>query len=116
MPPDHSPTDWRTEPTRLPLPIASLAPLAPVCSASSPEEGPCPVCPHLAERFEPVRRAAYWEAMHKKAVARERLLQQENQELQARIRYLQQQLYGKKSESSSRQPSAQTSPSPRPKG
>jgi transposase len=69
------------------------------CSASEPEDGPCPVCPHLAERFEPFRRAAYWEAMHHKALDRERELQAENQQLQARIRYLEQQLYGKKSES-----------------
>jgi transposase len=37
--------------------------------------------------------------MHQRAVARERLLKEENQQLQARIRYLEQQLYGKKTES-----------------
>jgi transposase len=37
--------------------------------------------------------------MHQRAVERERLLQAENQQLQARVRYLEQQLYGKKSES-----------------
>jgi transposase len=37
--------------------------------------------------------------MHKKAKQREQDLKEENQQLQARIRYLEQQLYGKKSES-----------------
>ena len=37
--------------------------------------------------------------MHQKALERERLLKEEKQQLQARIRYLEQQLYGKKSES-----------------
>ena len=39
--------------------------------------------------------------MHAKAKEREQLLQQEKLDLQARIRYLEQQLYGKKSEASS---------------
>ena len=30
----------------------------------------CPARPHLAERFEPFRRAAFWEAMHEKAKRR----------------------------------------------
>lgn len=37
--------------------------------------------------------------MHQRARERERILEQEKQELQARVRYLEQQLYGKKSES-----------------
>ncbi|MGF1581649.1 MAG: hypothetical protein ACFCD0_20160, partial [Gemmataceae bacterium] len=47
---------------RVALPVANAAPLD--CSAARPEDGPCPVCPHLLEQFEPYRRAAYWEAMH----------------------------------------------------
>jgi transposase len=39
--------------------------------------------------------------MHHRAIAREHALQQENQQLQARIRYLEQQLFGRKSESAS---------------
>ena len=31
------------------------------CTAADPlPQQPCPVCPHLAERFEPFRQAAYW--------------------------------------------------------
>src|SRR6266702_254482 len=80
----------------------SSAPLPTVaCSAPAVPEGPCPVCPRLAQEFEPFRQAAFWKSMHQKAKERERLLQQENQQLQARIRYLEQQLFGRKSESAS---------------
>src|SRR6516162_5442647 len=69
------------------------------CSAPAMPQGPCPVCPRLAVEFEPWRAAAYWKSMHERAKEREHLLQQQNQQLEARIRYLEQQLYGKKSES-----------------
>jgi transposase len=68
------------------------------CSAPAVPEGPCPVCPRLAAEFEPWRAAAYYQSMHHKAVERERLAKLENQQLQARIRYLEQQLYGTRSE------------------
>src|SRR6266704_3003541 len=71
------------------------------CSAPKLPQGPCPVCPRLAAEFEPFRQAAFYKSMHQKAVERERLLKLENQQLQARIRYLQQQLFGRKSESAS---------------
>jgi transposase len=47
--------------------------------------------------------------MHERAKERERILQQEKQELQARVRYLEQQLYGKKSESAKASDTAQAS-------
>ena len=40
----------------------------------------------------------YYKTLHEKAKAREDLLRQENQQLSARIRYLEQKLYGRKSE------------------
>lgn len=40
----------------------------------------------------------YYRTLHEKAKAREDLLKQENQQLNARIRYLEQKLYGRKSE------------------
>src|SRR3954451_16561306 len=85
-----------TDRGRVGLPVAASAPL---CSAPAVPEGPCPVCPRLAAEFEPWRAAAYWKRMHRRAKQRERRLQEENEQLQARIRYLEQQLYGKKSES-----------------
>jgi transposase len=86
------------------------APLA--CSASKTPEGPCPVCPRLAAEFEPYRQAAYYKSLHQRAVERERLLKAENQQLQARIRYLEQQLYGNKSESAKGSDSAPAGPEP----
>jgi transposase len=68
------------------------------CSAPPVPDGPCPVCPRLDADFEPWRQAAYYKSMHQRAVERELLLKEENQQLQARIRYLEQQLYGKKTE------------------
>jgi len=89
-------------------------------------QGPCPVCPRLAAEFEPFRQAAFYKSMHQKALERERLLKEKNQELQARIHYLEQQLYGKKSETtkaadqlpSSGKPTAKDAPgdAPRPRG
>jgi transposase len=40
----------------------------------------------------------YYKSLHQKARDREELLKQENQQLNARVRYLEQQLYGRKSE------------------
>lgn len=79
-------------------PVVTALPIL-ECSAPKTPEGPCPVCPRLAAEFEPYRQAAYYKSMHQRAVERERLLQEENQHLLARIRYLEQQLYGKKTES-----------------
>lgn len=109
-------------------PFAAAATALPTleCSAGKTPEGPCPVCPRLAAEFEPYRQAAYYKSMHQRAVERERLLKEENQQLQARIRYLEQQLYGKKSESAkgsdtvpaSPEQAAKTAPAvpPRPRG
>jgi transposase len=99
---------------------------SPECSAPVLPQGPCPVCPRLAAEFEPYRQAAYYKSMHQRAVERERLLKEENQQLQARIRYLEQQLYGKKTESAKVKDSLAAgsaattrtpeSPPPRPRG
>jgi transposase len=80
----------------------------PVCSATTPEQGPCPVCPHLAERFEPFRRAAYWQAMHQKAKLRIAELEQLNAELHATLRLREQQLFARKSEASATRAAAPT--------
>jgi transposase len=114
----------------LPAPLSSPATATPLptleCSAPKLPEGPCPVCPRLAAEFEPFRQAAFYKSMHLKAVERERLLKLENQQLQARIRHLEQQLFGRKSESASASatpPSdaagpakATPAPPPRPRG
>jgi transposase len=113
MPPDRSPTDWPDPQPRHPLPLAAAAPTALVCSVTEPQLGPCPVCPHLAEQFEPFRRAAYWEAMHHKAKRRIVELEQQNAELHAQLRLREQQLFGKKSEA---RPSPSQAKPPAPSG
>src|SRR4051812_11497264 len=102
MPPDRSPTCGPDPPTRLPVLVEPVTPSLLNCSASQPELGPCPVCPHLAERFEPYRRAAYWEALHKKALLRQSELEQRIAELEAKLRLREQQLFGKKSEAAAK--------------
>ena len=56
--------------------------------------GPCPVCPRLDQEFEAFRQAAYWKAMHGRALQREAQLKVEIQRLQAMLRLREQQLFG----------------------
>ena len=114
MPPDRSPTSWPEGTTRFALP-AEPAPYSLVCSAAEPQDGPCPVCPHLAERFEPFRRAAYWEAMHHKALLRQSELEARIAELEAQLRLREQQLFGKKTEAGAGPSEVLTPAKPAPK-
>jgi transposase len=86
--------------------------IAPVCSAPPIPEGPCPVCPRLEQEFEPWRQAAYYKAMHQRALQREAQLQAEVQRLEALLRLREQQLFGRKSETSAA--TAPTTPEPAP--
>jgi transposase len=54
----------------------------------------------LAQEFEPWRQASYWKAMHDRAVQREALLKQELEQLRAQLRLREQQLFGRKAETS----------------
>src|SRR4029079_2208706 len=80
------------------LPDTATVPL-PTCSAPPIPHGPCPVCPRLAQEFEPWRQAAYYKAMLDRAGAREAQLQQEMYSLQAQLRLREQQLLGRKADS-----------------
>src|SRR5262249_39758426 len=92
-------------------------PSAAACTAPALPQGPCPVCPHLAERFEPYRQAAYWKRMHQLAVARQAELRAENESLRAQLRLREQQLFGTKSESHPTHSEAQRKPrAQRPRG
>jgi transposase len=82
----------------VPCTPAPASPVAPVCSAPPLPEGPCPVCPRLEQEFEPWRQAAYWKAMHRRALEREAQLQAEVDRLQALLRLREQQLFGRKTE------------------
>src|SRR5579871_3101774 len=78
------------------VPLNAVPP--PACSAPPIPEGPCPVCPRLAQEFEPWRQAGYWKAMHDRAAQRESLLKQEVEQLRAQLRLREQQLFGRKAE------------------
>ena len=58
------------------------------------------MCPRLEQEFEPWRQAAYWKAMHRRALEREAQLQAEIQRLEALVRLREQQLFGRKTETS----------------
>jgi transposase len=114
MPSDASPTSW---PDAAPVPPPIRLDDALACSAPPIPDGPCPVCPRLAQEFEPWRQAAYWQAMHHRAVQREKLLHEENEQLHARIRSLEQQLFGRKTDSpATGDGPARPTRSPRPRG
>lgn len=75
--------------------------------------GPCPVCPLLEEKLKAAREAAYWRVMHRRAVDREAKLKHQVAELEAKLRLREQQLFGRKTESSSStQPSLAPSSTP----
>src|SRR4051794_11748571 len=84
-------------PLRGPAPGAAPPP-APGCSAPPLPDGPCPVCPRLAQEFEPWRQASYWKAGPPRPRQREHLLEQRVAELEAQLRLREQPLFGRKPE------------------
>jgi transposase len=74
---------------------------APPSGAAPSASGPCPVCPLLEKQLQASREAAYWRAMHRRAVEREAQLKQRLAELEAKLRRREQQLFGRKTETSS---------------
>lgn len=119
MPADGSATVFCVTPQRIPVDLVGTTP-TPTCSAPPLPTGPCPVCPRLAQEFEPYRQAAYWQAMHQRAVQREQQLQQRIAELEAKLRLREQQLFGRKTETTAATalPPPTTTPAPprRPRG
>src|SRR4051794_7634536 len=86
------------------------APSTAPCSAPPLPDGPCPVCPRLAQEFEPWRQPGYWKARPDRAVQREALLQQEIEQRRARLRLREQQLFGRKAQTRAATPPAATRP------
>src|SRR3954452_13726042 len=104
------------EPPHITWPDAAPVTLS-TCSAPPIPQGPCPVCPRLAQEFEPWRQAAYYKAMLDRAVAREALLKEEGASLQAQLRLREQQLCGRKADSTtSAEGSTRPARSQRPRG
>src|SRR5512143_4009319 len=107
MPAEPPPTSWPD----------AAAVLLLACSAPPLPPGPCPVCPRLAQEFEPWRQAAYYKAMLDRAVAREAQLKQEIASLQAQLRLREQQLFGRKADSTTTtEGPARPARSPHPRG
>src|SRR3954451_358124 len=114
MPAKHLPTAW-PDASAVSLPARPDDP--PSCSAPSIPHGPCPVCPRLAQEFEPWRQAASYKAMLERAVAREALLKEEVASLQAQLRLREQQLFGRKTDATSTAEGlTRSARSPRPRG
>lgn len=129
---DHSASVFFATPVRVPVPLVNppgpaqavagrTPPSASFCSAPPLPSGPCPVCPRLAQEFEPYRQAAYWKSLHERSREREEQLKQRNAELEAQLRLREQQLFGRKTETSTPsvpQPSANPAnpPANKPRG
>lgn len=58
----------------------------------------CSICPLKRENLELRCERGYWQGQHRRAVRREEKLKEEVGQLRARIKYLEKQLYGRKSE------------------
>ena len=71
---------------------------APSSSAAPLPSEPCPVCPRLQANYDAYRDLGYYRSAFERAKAREQDLKRENAHLQARIRQLEQRLFGRKTE------------------
>jgi len=72
-----------------------------VCAAPEPGAGKlCPACPLKAEWSELRRQAGFYRSMHERACQREKALERKVEELEAKVRLREQELFGRKSERS----------------
>jgi transposase len=67
----------------------------------------CSVCPLKRENLELRCERGYWQEQHRRAVRREERLKEQAEQLRARIKYLEKQLYGRKSEKGEKGPESQ---------
>src|SRR5512142_295078 len=108
------PTSW---PDASPVSLPARHDEGPTCSAPPIPQAPCPVCPRRAQEFEPWRQAAYYKALLDRAVAREAQLHQEIARLPAQLRLREQQLFGRKADSTATaEGAARPDRTPRPRG
>ena len=67
----------------------------------------CSVCPLKRENLELRCERGYWQERHRWATRREHQLKEETEQLKARIKYLEKQLYGRKTEKGKKGPESQ---------
>ena len=85
-----------------PPPGAPPCPLKSPSSATGPlPSEPCPVCPRLQANYDAYRELGYYRNAFQRARAREEDLKVQNALLQARVRQLEQRLFGRKTETAS---------------
>lgn len=66
-----------------------------------PGSKPCAACPLRAEIFEARQQAGFWQDSHQRAREREEKFQEENEQLRAKVKELERQLFGRRSEKGS---------------
>ena len=66
--------------------------------AQRPGSRPCTACPLRGEIFEARHQAGYWRELHQRARQREAKLREENEQLRAKNKELERQLFGRRSE------------------
>src|ERR1700694_5639427 len=84
----------RVGPTQPPFPSAPAPP--PACAAAPLPDCPHPHCPCRKELLELRQQAGYWKTMHQRACRREKALRAQIEQLQAKLRQREQQLFGRK--------------------
>jgi len=74
---------------------------SPASVTGPPPTEPCPVCPRLQANYDAYRDLGYYRNAFHRAQAREQELKAQNALLQARVRQLEQRLFGRKTETTS---------------
>jgi transposase len=111
---DHAPFPASDSSADEPPPGAPPCPLkAPVSAIGPLPTEPCPVCPRLQANYDAYRELGYYRNAWQRACVREEDLQAQNALLQARVRQLEQRLFGRKTETAS---AAATAPPALPAG
>lgn len=70
-------------------------------ASQRPGSRPCAACPLRAEIFGARHQAGYWRELHQRARRREDNLREENEQLRAKVKELERQLFGRRSEKGS---------------
>jgi transposase len=95
----------------LPVPLSSNS-LLPFYPPPTAGPTPCAACPLQSDRLALRQQVGYWKAMHQRACQREDTLRQRVAELEAQLRLLRQQYFGRSSEARQRPDQLPADPAP----